>query len=58
MSLQSSDSTTLWTVARKAPLSMEFSSWESPGDLSDPGIQPATPALAGKVFITSATYGL
>ena len=66
MSLQSSDSVTLWTVARKAPLSMEFSSRETwsglpcppPGDLSDPGIQPATPALAGKVFITSATYSL
>ena len=50
MSLQSSDSATLWTVAHKAPLSMEFSSQESwsalpcrpPGALSDPGIQPAT----------------
>ena len=41
----------LWTVARQAPLSMEFSGQEywsglpfpSPGDLPDPGIEPATP---------------
>ena len=39
---------TPWTVARQAPLSMEFSRQEfwsglplpSPGDLPDPGIQP------------------
>ena len=39
---------TPWTVARQAPLSMEFSRQEywsgwlfpSPGDLSDPGIEP------------------
>ena len=42
------------TVARQAPLSMEFSRQEywgglpfpSPGNLPDPGINPASPALA------------
>ena len=44
---------TPWTVARQAPLSMEFSSQEhwrglsfpSPGDLPDPGIEPGSPAV-------------
>ena len=44
---------TPWTVAYKAPLSMEFSRQEywsglpfpSPGDLSDPGIKPGSPTL-------------
>ena len=44
---------TLWTVARQASLSMEFSRqkyWNglpfpSPGDLPDPGIEPRSPAL-------------
>ena len=44
---------TPWTVAHKAPLSMEFSRQEyccwlpfpSPGDLSNPGIKPASPVL-------------
>ena len=44
---------TLWTVAHKAPLSMEFSRQEywsrlpfpSPGDLPSPGIEPVSPAL-------------
>ena len=44
---------TLWTIARQAPLSMEFSRQEywsgllcpSPGDLPNPGIKPASPAL-------------
>ena len=48
-----SDSVTPWTVARQAPLSMEFSRQEywsgqpfpSPGDLPDPGIEPRSPAL-------------
>ena len=43
----------LWTVARQALLSMEFSSQEywsglpfpSPGDLPDPGIKPWSSAL-------------
>ena len=45
--------TTLWTVAYKAPQSMEFSRQEywsgltfpSPGDLPNPGIEPRSPAL-------------
>ena len=50
---------TPWTIARQAPLSMGFSRQEywnrlpfpPPGDLSDTGIElasPASPALAGK----------
>ena len=50
-----------------APLSMEFSRQEywsglpfsSPGDLSDPGIEPTSlmsPALAGGFVTTSATW--
>ena len=48
-----SDSTTPWTISHQVPLSMEFSRQEywsglafpSPGDLSDPGIEPRSPAL-------------
>ena len=48
-----SDFVTAWTVAYQAPLSMEFSKqkyWSeypfpSPGDLSNPGIKPRSPAL-------------
>ena len=44
---------TPWTVAYKAPLSMEFSRQEywsglpfpSPGDLPSPGIEPGSPTL-------------
>ena len=44
---------TLWTVAKKAPLSMKFPRQEywsglplpSPGDLPDPGIELGSPAL-------------
>ena len=44
---------TPWTVARQAPLAIEFSRQEywsgllcpSPGDLPDPGIEPGSPAL-------------
>ena len=54
---------TLWTVGHQAPLSMEFSRQEyrsvlpfpTPGDLSDPGIEPSSPvypALAGGLFTT------
>ena len=50
-----SNSVTLWTIARQAPLSMGFPRQEywsgfpfsSLGDLSDPGIKPESPALAG-----------
>ena len=51
---------TPWTVACQAPLSMRFSKQEywsglpcpSPGDLPNPGIEPASPALAGGFFTT------
>ena len=62
-----SDSGTLWTVAYQSPLSMGFSrqeywngvSFPSPGNLSDPGIEPValmSPALAVSFFTTSATW--
>ena len=52
-----------WTVAQQDPLSLEFSRQEywsglpfpSPGDLPDPGIEPASPALAG--FFTTEPPG-
>ena len=58
---------TPWTIAHQAPLSMGFSRQEywsglpcpPPGDLSDPGIEPASlvsPALAGRLFTTSTTW--
>ena len=58
---------TPWTVARQAPLSVGFSGQEHwsglpcppPGDLPDPGIEPASltsPALAGGFSTTSATW--
>ena len=47
---------TPWTVARQAPLpSQEYRSglpFPPPGDLPDPGIEPTSTALAGRVFIT------
>ena len=60
-------SATTWTVARQVSLSMEFSRQEywsglpfpSPGDLPDPGIEPAflaSPALAGG-FLTTEPSG-
>ena len=56
----SDSSVTPWTVACKAPLSMEFSRQEcwtglpfpSPGDLPDPEIKPMSSALAGRFFTT------
>ena len=62
-----SDSATSWTVAFKAPLSMEFSRqkyWSglpfpSPGDIHDIEIKPVSlvsPALAGRFFTTGATW--
>ena len=56
--------TTLWAVTCQACLSMGFP-WQeywsglpfpSPGDLPDPGIEPQSPALAGRFFTTSATW--
>ena len=58
---------TPWTIASQAPLSMELSRREywselpfpPPGDLSDPGIEPASPvspALAGR-FVTTEPPG-
>ena len=55
-----SDSATPGTIAHQAPLSMGFPRQEywsrlpfpSPGDLSNPGIEPASPALAGGFFTT------
>ena len=58
---------TLWTIAHQAPPSTGFSRQEywsglprvPPGDLSDPGTERKSlrsPALAGKFFITSATW--
>ena len=51
---------TSWTVALQAPLSMGFPRQEywrglpfsTPGDLPDPGIKSASPALAGSLFTT------
>ena len=58
---------TLWTVAHQAPLSMGFSRpehWSGlpyppAGDLTDPGIEPASlmsPALLGRFFTTGAIW--
>ena len=62
-----SDSVTLWTVARQAPLSTRFSrneywsgfSCPPPGDLYDPRIEPVSlksPALSGGFFTISTTW--
>ena len=50
---------TPWTVVLQAPLSMEFSRQEDwnglpfppPGDLSNPGMEPAPSALTGRFFL-------
>ena len=55
-----SDSATLWTIDPQAPLSMGFPRQEywsglpfpPPGDLPDPRIETASPALAGRFFTT------
>ena len=55
-----------WTMAHQALLSIDFSRQEywsrlplpTPGDLPDPGIEPASlasPVLTGGFFTTSAT---
>ena len=51
------------TIAHQGHLSMGFSrkeywsvlSFLSPGDLPDPGIETASPALGGRFFTTSTT---
>ena len=55
---------TPWSVAHQAPLFMGFPRQEywsgfpfpSAGDLPDPGIEPASPALAGG-FLTTEPLG-
>ena len=55
---------TPWTVAHQAPLSAIFLRQEywsglpftSPGNLPDPQIEPASPALAGGFFTTEANW--
>ena len=50
----------LWTAAHQTPLAMVFSKQEywsglpspPPGDLPNPEIAPASPALAGRFFTT------
>ena len=60
-------SATPWTVARQAPLSLGCSRQEywsglpcpPPGDLPDPGIEPASlmsPALEGEFFTSSGPW--
>ena len=52
------DSVTPWTIAGQPPVSLGFPRQEyysgvpfpSPGDLPDPGIEPVSPALAGKLL--------
>ena len=52
---------TPWTVALQAPLSIGFPREEywsglpflSPGDLSDPGVEPMSPAFAGRSLLLS-----
>ena len=54
---------TPWTIAYQAPLSMRFSRQEywsglpfpSPGDFPNPGIEPGSPAFAGRHFTIWAT---
>ena len=56
---------TLWTIAHQVPLSMVFSRQEywsglpfpSAGDLSDPGIEPISPTLAGGFFLPLSHLG-
>ena len=58
-------SKTPWTVARQASLSIGSSRQEyqsglpcpPPGALPNPGIEPASPALAGGFFTTSIIWG-
>ena len=64
LSVVSDSFVTPWTVAHQAPLSMRFPRQEYwsglpfpfPGDLPHPGIEPASPALAGRFFTTGTTW--
>ena len=55
---------TPWTIALQVPLPMGFPRHEywselpfpPPGDLFHPRIKPASPALTGGLFTTSAKY--
>ena len=54
---------TLWTVACQAPLSNPMAAildWVAvfllQGNLSDPGIEPTSPALVGRFFTNSSTW--
>ena len=55
---------TPWIVACQAPLSMEFSRQEywsrlpfpPPGDLPNPGTEPASPPLAGGFVTTEGLF--
>ena len=57
---------TLWTAARQAPLSLGFSRQECwsgspcppPGDLPDPGIEPASPALQADSLLSEPSRKL
>ena len=56
--------TILWTIAQQSPPSMGFSKEEyqsglpclPPGDLPDPGIEPASPALVSRFLTTSTLF--
>ena len=58
-----SNSATSWTIHHQVPLSMGLPKqlfcsglpFPSSGDLLDPGIEPASPALAGKFLNTEPT---
>ena len=55
---------TPWTITHQAPLYIGFlrqEDWSglpfpSPGDLSDPGFKPTSPALAGSFFTTREEF--
>ena len=55
---------TPWAVACQAPLSIGFPRQEycselpfpPPGNLPDPGIEPVSPAMAGRFFTTEPSF--
>ena len=62
LSVMSESFVTLWSVVHQVPLSVGYPREEywsglpfpSPGDLPDPGIEPTSPALAGRFYTTYA----